>query len=131
MISSLMIDAVQEQPGTRCSAAAGPSLLCDAVEAAPTSNLVLKHSETFCRLADKLKAAGHNVELSESAGRYLCNYIYFRSLQACTSVPNWHALFVHFPPLDYMNEEQQSALALGLFDALNSEYQPMQIISKL
>lgn len=77
--------------------------------------------------ADKLKAAGHDVELSESAGRYVCNYLYFRSLQNCTSIPNWHALFVHLPQLEFMNQKQQSDLALDLLDALSSEVQPLQV----
>lgn len=79
--------------------------------------------------ADKLKAAGHDVELSKSAGRYLCNYIYFRSLLNCTSIPNWHALFVHLPPLKFIGEEQQLALALDLFDALRADFQPQQVES--
>ena len=77
--------------------------------------------------ADKLKAAGHDVELSKGAGRYLCNYIYFRSLLNCTSIPNWHALFVHLPPLKCVGEEQQLALALDLFDTLCADVQLQQV----
>jgi pyrrolidone-carboxylate peptidase len=68
--------------------------------------------------ADKLQALGHDVQISHSAGRYLCNYIYFRSLQHCTNVPNWHALFVHVPPLKFAGQEAELAFSLDLFDQL-------------
>ena len=67
------------------------------------------------------------MQISESAVRYLCNYIYFRSLQNCTATPNWHALFVHLPPLTCIGQQQQLRLALDLFDALNTEVQPLQV----
>ncbi|DBA84937.1 hypothetical protein WJX79_003597 [Trebouxia sp. C0005] len=70
------------------------------------------------RVLDNLQTLGHDVQISHSAGRYLCNYIYFRSLQHCTNVPNWHALFVHVPPLKYASEEAELAFSLDLFDQL-------------
>ena len=73
--------------------------------------------------ADKLQTLGHNVQISHSAGRYLCNYIYFRSLQHCTIVPNWHALFVHVPPLKFIDKDEDLAFALDLFDQLAHQVQ--------
>lgn len=64
--------------------------------------------------ADKLQALGHNVAISHSAGRYLCNYIYFRSLQLCSNVTNWHALFVHVPPLEVIGQDEEMSLAVNL-----------------
>ena len=73
--------------------------------------------------ADKLQALGHNVAISHSAGRYLCNYIYFRSLQLCSNVPNWHALFVHVPPLEVIGQDEEMAFAVDLFALLAQKVQ--------
>lgn len=53
----------------------------------------------------KLKDEGFNdehVEISKDPGRFLCNYIYYKSLLA-----NRFALFVHVPPFSVMEEEKQ------------------------
>ena len=73
--------------------------------------------------ADRLQALGHNVAISHSAGRYLCNYIYFRSLQLCSNVPNWHALFVHVPPLEVIGQDKEMAFAVDLFALLAQKVQ--------
>lgn len=73
--------------------------------------------------ADELQALGHNVAVSQSAGRYLCNYIYFKSLQLCSKVPNWHALFVHVPPLEVIGHDAEMAFAMDLFVALAQKVQ--------
>ena len=73
--------------------------------------------------ADKLQALGHNVAISQSAGRYLCNYIYFRSLQLCSIVPNWHALFVHVPPLEVIGQDEEMAFAVDLLAVLAQKVQ--------
>ena len=73
--------------------------------------------------ADKLQQLGHNVQISHSAGRYLCNYIYFRSLQHCTTMPNWHAVFVHVPPVKFLDEDGELEFALDLFDQLAHQVQ--------
>ena len=45
---------------------------------------------------------------SDDAGRYLCNYAYYRALRA---LPNKRIGFVHVPPIDVMPiEEQRDAL---------------------
>lgn len=73
--------------------------------------------------ADKLQGLGHNVAISHSAGRYLCNYIYFKSLQLCSNLPNWHALFVHVPPLKIIGEDEEMAFAVDLFALLAQSVQ--------
>ena len=45
------------------------------------------------KLADKLKEAGIDSYVSEDAGSYLCNYIYYTSLRATGG----RALFIHLP----------------------------------
>ncbi|CAE8691955.1 unnamed protein product [Polarella glacialis] len=59
-------------------------------------------TELFC----KLKDAGVDCEISDSAGTYICNYIYFKSLlQAANS--GACVLFVHTPDFRTVPEEQQ------------------------
>ncbi|MHC4841054.1 MAG: pyroglutamyl-peptidase I [Planctomycetota bacterium] len=47
---------------------------------------------------DSLKAAGFNSELSDDAGGYLCNYLFYRSVHAYGQKINCG--FVHVPPVD-------------------------------
>lgn len=89
--------------------------------AGPSSLSQAGHACSAC--ADDLQALGHNVGISHSAGRYLCNYIYFKSLQLCSNVPNWHALFVHVPPLELIGHDEEVAFAVDLFDALVQKVQ--------
>jgi hypothetical protein len=39
-------------------------------------------------------------------GRYLCNYIYFRSLNDLSSLENTCSLFIHFPVHLYKSHEE-------------------------
>lgn len=49
-------------------------------------------------LAGALRGAGADVAVSHSAGRFVCNYLLFRSLQRSRAAgPRWHSLFVHLP----------------------------------
>jgi pyroglutamyl-peptidase len=47
-------------------------------------------------LAAQLRAQGHDARVSQSCGRYLCNYLYYHSL-ARTGREGGDALFVHVP----------------------------------
>ena len=61
-------------------------------------------------IAGTLEAAGHPVQLSSDAGRFLCNFAYYKSLSATerlnartsehapTPPPQHFSLFVHIPP---------------------------------
>ena len=80
-------------------------------------------SHGVCCDADQLQEQGHNVQISHSAGRYLCNFIYFKSLQHCSTFPNWHALFVHVPPLDVIGQDEEMAFAVDLFASLAQKVQ--------
>lgn len=46
------------------------------------------------------------VELSQDAGRFLCNYLYYISLTSCAQ-KNWHSLFVHVPPFNVIPKDTQ------------------------
>jgi pyroglutamyl-peptidase len=45
--------------------------------------------------------SGFPVDVSVDPGRFLCNYIYYKSLRNCTDLgkPAYHALFIHVPPI--------------------------------
>eukprot|EP00761_Pharyngomonas_kirbyi_P003176 gb/GECH01003180.1/.p1 GENE.gb/GECH01003180.1/~~gb/GECH01003180.1/.p1 ORF type:complete len:260 (+),score=66.00 gb/GECH01003180.1/:1-780(+) len=43
------------------------------------------------------------IDSSTDAGLFLCNYIFFKSLEFCESSPAKSSLFVHIPPLDQID----------------------------
>jgi len=51
----------------------------------------------FARLLGAVRASKTRVRLSRDAGRYLCNYVYWRALEASRS--GTLAQFIHIPPL--------------------------------
>lgn len=59
------------------------------------------------------------VEISHDPGRYLCNYIYFKSAHDL-SLPNEHcsSLFIHFPVLQLSPHHQNIRFVEKLFDIL-------------
>lgn len=69
------------------------------------------------------------MEVSDDAGRFVCNYTLYRSLQQCQQRQqqqlkltdgsghhsgNWHALFVHVPPFEVIPKQEQLAFASNL-----------------
>ena len=62
--------------------------------------------------AASASAAGHAVRVSDDAGRFVCNYIYYCSLERHPCV------FVHVPPLDKVDLEAQVATLAVLRGAL-------------
>ena len=71
-----------------------------------------------------LRDKGHDCAVSDDAGRYLCNWIYWESLRAaaaCAAVApnrNAHALFVHVPPFSAVPEETQNSFLNDLLAAV-------------
>jgi pyroglutamyl-peptidase len=51
----------------------------------------------FARLLGAARASGTRSRLSRDAGRYLCNYVYWRALEASRS--GTLAQFIHIPPV--------------------------------
>eukprot|EP00884_Botryococcus_braunii_P019923 jgi/Botrbrau1/6614/Bobra.104_2s0003.2 len=100
-------------------------------------------------LEEKLWQQQHKVCLSGDAGRFLCNFIYYKSLQQAqarcqgergtTDVPDgvvlqsaaqrdannvvegvrWHSLFVHVPPFALIDKEDQLRFLGDLLDQLS------------
>lgn len=71
-----------------------------------------------------------DARVSTDPGRYICNYIYYRSLEldeqqaACPGArPRVHSLFVHVPHFDSIPEPVQHAFLQALLVALNNSLQ--------
>jgi pyrrolidone-carboxylate peptidase len=59
--------------------------------------------------------------VSTDPGRYICNYIYYKSLcRAWKSGGKVHSLFVHFPSEATVPIERQKEFAWNLLDALSA-----------
>lgn len=67
-----------------------------------------------------LQKEGFDVEASNDAGTYLCNWIYFLSLyiSQCQRSGQWHSLFVHMPPFACVPETVQMNFVGSLLDLL-------------
>ena len=75
----------------------------DACGAKPASNTIVSEGPTrletglpVTELAAHLRAQGHAARASHSCGRYLCNFLYYRSLEQ-TRREGGDALFIHVP----------------------------------
>ena len=53
-------------------------------------------------MCKSLSAKGYQAKVSQDAGRYVCNYTYWHSLNACRTNPLHHALFIHVPDTNVM-----------------------------
>ena len=64
--------------------------------------------ESVCEMITKVDKSGVEVGISEDAGRYLCDFIYYSSLH----LGRCPVVFVHVPPLDdpYSSEQLGQAL---------------------
>ncbi len=71
-------------------------------------NSSLQSSYHIESLKEALTAEGHNVSLSQDPGRFLCNYIYYKSLfsQRSRRCPQ-QAIFVHVPPFEVISQADQ------------------------
>ena len=55
-------------------------------------------------MCESLKKIGYKCEVSNSAGKFLCNFIYYASLLE-GQVRGIPSLFVHVPPFEVFNFE--------------------------
>lgn len=70
-------------------------------------------------IAARMEKLGHPCNLSNDAGRFLCNYIYYHSLKLSASVNEkgkgtTTSLFVHVPPFTTVGQEQQEKFLADL-----------------
>eukprot|EP00968_Pinguiococcus_pyrenoidosus_P016236 scaffold1541_cov256-Pinguiococcus_pyrenoidosus.AAC.24 len=56
--------------------------------------------------------------ISTDAGRYLCNYIFYKSLRAANELDKTVSIFIHVPPFEAVPKEQHFIFARDLLDEL-------------
>eukprot|EP01024_Parvocaulis_polyphysoides_P059348 TRINITY_DN6413_c0_g1_i1.p1 TRINITY_DN6413_c0_g1~~TRINITY_DN6413_c0_g1_i1.p1 ORF type:complete len:238 (-),score=21.88 TRINITY_DN6413_c0_g1_i1:386-1099(-) len=83
-----------------------------------------------------LRLKNFDVELSDDAGKFVCNWIYYLSLQDSLQFPGkWHSLFVHVPPLDVYTLQQQEVFLKSLIQqiciSLGCQLDQKQLISSI
>ncbi|XAR65081.1 Pyroglutamyl-peptidase I [Bertholletia excelsa] len=66
-----------------------------------------------------LKEKGFDVTISDDAGRFVCNYIYYHSLRFAQQRGH-KSLFVHVPPFSRINQETQMQFVAALLEAIAS-----------
>jgi pyroglutamyl-peptidase len=73
-------------------------------------------------IAARMEELGHPCSLSDDAGRYLCNYLYYHSLKLSASVNGegngtgkTTSLFVHVPPFTTIAQPAQETFLADLF----------------
>ena len=59
------------------------------------------------------------MKVSSDPGRFVCNFIYFKSLMRAAAHNCWHALFVHVPPFAAVKEEVQQQFAISLLGRIS------------
>ena len=68
---------------------------------------------------------------SSDPGRFLCNHVYFRSLEHCLRLgERHHSLFIHVPPFDVMSKELQCETLLLLLDTLCERFEQFRSADK-
>ncbi|XP_039172763.1 pyrrolidone-carboxylate peptidase-like isoform X1 [Eucalyptus grandis] len=79
----------------------------------------LKTSFSTKAILEFLKKKGYDVTLSDDAGRFVCNYVYYHSLRLAEQRGS-RSLFVHVPPFSRIDEETQMNFVASLLEAIAS-----------
>eukprot|EP00262_Sarcandra_glabra_P004441 TRINITY_DN15479_c0_g2_i1.p1 TRINITY_DN15479_c0_g2~~TRINITY_DN15479_c0_g2_i1.p1 ORF type:complete len:219 (-),score=39.13 TRINITY_DN15479_c0_g2_i1:188-844(-) len=78
--------------------------------------------ETTCcieKIAKLLRAKGYDVVISNDAGRFVCNYVYYHSLRF-TEQKGCKSLFVHVPLFSRIDKDTQMHFTASLLEVLAS-----------
>ncbi|XP_021649117.2 uncharacterized protein LOC110641629 isoform X2 [Hevea brasiliensis] len=81
--------------------------------------------ETCCSIEEVLrflKKKGYEVTISDDAGRFVCNYVYYHSLRFAEQ-KGYKSLFVHVPSFLRIDEETQMHFVASLIEAIASTCQ--------
>lgn len=73
-------------------------------------------------ILQRLNEKGYKYTLSHNAGKYLCNYIYFLSLNYFMSSNNIIVVFIHIPEHSIMTLEENQKLFKALIESLEEIY---------
>ncbi|KAI4368233.1 hypothetical protein MLD38_016812 [Melastoma candidum] len=71
------------------------------------------------KICEALSEKGFDVMISDDAGRFVCNYVYYHSLHFAEQ-SGTKSLFVHVPLFSTINEETQMLFAATLLEVLAS-----------
>ncbi|KAK2977496.1 hypothetical protein RJ640_016124, partial [Escallonia rubra] len=88
----------------------------------PGDGGIAQARETSCSVEEILqilKNGGHDVMISDDAGRFVCNYVYYHSLRFAEEKGH-KSLFVHVPLFSSINEEAQMKFTAALLEAIAS-----------
>lgn len=86
----------------------------------PTQTVLLMQTSCSAEaILQHLKNKGHDVMMSDDAGRFVCNYVYYHSLRFAEEKGH-KSLFVHVPLFSRINEETQMQFILALLEAVAS-----------
>lgn len=66
-------------------------------------------------LCAQLAATGFNCNVSDDPGRFLCNYVYYRSLE---KIPT--SVFIHVPPVEVIELDSQVQFVLSFLEIVTS-----------
>ncbi|KAD4983209.1 hypothetical protein R6Q59_002885 [Mikania micrantha] len=87
----------------------------------PEDGEITRIRETGCSIdaivefLNKIK--GCDAMISDDAGRFVCNYVYYHSLRFAENKGH-KSLFVHVPPFTRINEETQMQFMVALLEAI-------------
>lgn len=79
----------------------------------------LKTSLSVDAILKHLKKGAYDVMISDDAGRFVCNYVYYHSLRFAEQKGN-KSLFVHVPLFSRIDEETQMRFTASLLEAIAS-----------
>ncbi|XP_010248498.1 PREDICTED: uncharacterized protein LOC104591402 [Nelumbo nucifera] len=88
----------------------------------PEDGGISRTRETSCStdaIVKFLKKKGYDVAISDDAGRFVCNYVYYHSLRFAEQKGH-KSLFVHVPLFSRIDEDTQMQFAASLLEALAS-----------
>ncbi|KAK4399717.1 Pyrrolidone-carboxylate peptidase [Sesamum angolense] len=77
---------------------------------------------TYCSIEailEILKRKGYDANISNDAGRFVCNFVYYHSLMFAEQKGH-KSLFVHIPPFSRVDEETQMQFIVALLEAIAS-----------
>lgn len=95
------------------------------------NELIVKDDISFARtsfpvleIQNRLRSQFHKVNISQDAGRYLCNYVYFKSLYWChKKYSHGRVLFIHVPPFTKISEDKQCKFIQDLMKVLQQSFE--------